>query len=270
MSILLDFLSENVYYVVEIYKLKNLHMDKFIPSLEFVIDQNKDIEEIAQFAKEGDQFILDFFPQLKNVAEKELESMVARLVIDAHGQHEKELKNKLDFLKNQQQLLLDAMRRMSVICEEDWSRMGAISIVLGVNPIAPRNLQEKYFSVPVYESNETLLAFCAHELLHFIYFKKWHAVFSDSIETYEYPHATWVLSEILAPVVLSDAILQKIIPSSISLYPHWEEFDKKHKIIETFKKRFDERLNFIDFLKKSIDEYEKMDKEFSLTQLLTK
>lgn len=244
-------------------------MDRFIPKLEFRIDQKRDIEEILQFVKEGDQYILDFFPQLRNVSEDNLQEMVEKTVIDAHKQHDREIRSKLDFLESKQSLLNEAMRRMSEICEEDWIGIESVSVVLSVNPIAPRNLQEKYFLLPVYESNETLLGFCAHELLHFIYFKKWSSTYNDSIETYEYPHLTWVLSEILAPIILSDDSLQKIIPSPIKLYPHWEEFDARYGIIEIFKKLFNERTDFSDFLRRSLVEYKKLDSELGLTNLLT-
>ncbi len=43
----------------------------------------------------------------------------------------------------------------------------------------------------------------AHEIIHFLWFKKWKEVFPEiPIDQYESPHLTWRLSEIIDPIIL--------------------------------------------------------------------
>ncbi len=59
----------------------------------------------------------------------------------------------------------------------------------------------------------------AHEVLHFLYFKKWKEVFTDADEkTFDSPYLEWHLSEILAPVILRDKRIQSILKSGTGSY----------------------------------------------------
>lgn len=244
-------------------------MKKKIPILNFSINKERDIAEILQFVQEDDQYILDTFPDFKDVSKEKLKKIVPEIITKTYIKNEAQIKEKINFLENKKDLLMQSMRRMSDICEEDWTGIESLDIFVGVNPIAPRNLQEKYFMIPVYETNDSLLSFCIHELIHFIYFKKWQVVFGDSYESYEYPHKNWVLSEILAPIILSDKKLRDLVFSKTALYPHWQKFDKKYELIKIFSENFEKRKNFKDFLEKSKEEYDKLDRKFELTRLLT-
>ena len=43
----------------------------------------------------------------------------------------------------------------------------------------------------------------AHEILHFLWFKKWKEVFPETgLKEYESPHLVWRLSEIMDPIIL--------------------------------------------------------------------
>ena len=232
-------------------------------------NKNIDIEEILQFAKERDPYIFEWFPDLKDVSSEKLSEAVKEAVDLAYEKYAVEIDAKINFLNSQKELFEKIMNIMSEICETNWDGIENIDIFLGVNPIAPRNLQRKYFAVPVYESEESLLKFCSHELLHFIYFKKFHEIFGDKYETYEYPHSNWVLSEILAPVILSDGELQKLVLADVNLYPHWAEFNERYKLIEIFSTYYNEGESFQSFLAEAKRIYEKMDAEFELTKKMT-
>ena len=81
---------------------------------------------------------------------------------------------------------------------------------------------------PIYFSISTVI----HEITHFYYFKKWKELFpEDEDYSYEAPHIFWHLSEIMAPVVNSDARIKKIFPdtNSTSMYAY-NRFDKSGTI----------------------------------------
>lgn len=87
--------------------------------------------------------------------------------------------------------------------ETEWPEdkpeiVGQISVL----PVFPRFLDHyKYFVG--YKNFENLIEICAHETLHFLWFKKWKEVFPEiQRKEYENPHLAWRLSEIMDPIIL--------------------------------------------------------------------
>ena len=241
-----------------------------IPTLlNFDIDEQKDVEEILPFVREKDPFMLSVFPELEGINDDALEEGVRSLVHEQHQQYGVELARKCEFLRSNKARIVQVMEILARVCQSDWEGFEQINIFMSVNPIAPRSLKQKYFLLPVFEEDETLLSFCAHELLHFIYFKKWHELFSDEYATYEYPHRTWVLSELLAPVILGETDVQAIAPGGLGVYPHWREIEAEFGLLAIFRKLFDERKDFASFIEKSLAEYDRLDGLHQLTQRFT-
>jgi len=69
-------------------------------------------------------------------------------------------------------------------------------------PVFPRFLDDYQFCVS-YKNVDSSIEVIAHEILHFLWFKKWKEVF-PTIERKEYecPHLVWRLSEIMDPIIL--------------------------------------------------------------------
>lgn len=83
---------------------------------------------------------------------------------------------------------------------------------ISIIPICPRFLKNWAFSIFYLSRAGFMRETVAHEVLHFLYFKKWKEVFLDAKEkTFDIPYLEWSLSEILAPVILNDERIQKII-----------------------------------------------------------
>ena len=69
-------------------------------------------------------------------------------------------------------------------------------------PVFPRFLDTFSFCLG-YKDVSTLIEISAHEILHFLWFKKWAEVFPDmGPDTYQSPHLVWRLSEIMDPIIL--------------------------------------------------------------------
>jgi len=83
-----------------------------------------------------------------------------------------------------------------------------------------------------------------HEILHFLYFKKWKEVFPKAERrTFDSPHLVWRLSEILDPIILNNypkiqkltklkhqtyKEFQKAKIGNEKLVPHFEVLYRKH------------------------------------------
>ena len=69
-------------------------------------------------------------------------------------------------------------------------------------PIFPRFLDDYQFCVG-YKNIADSIETSAHEIVHFLWFKKWKEVFPEiERREYESPHLVWRLSEIMDPIIL--------------------------------------------------------------------
>ncbi len=79
-------------------------------------------------------------------------------------------------------------------------------------PVFPRFLDEYQFCVG-YKDIPNMIEVTAHEMLHFLWFKKWKEVFPEmKRDEYESPHLAWKLSEIMDPIILQcNPIISELI-----------------------------------------------------------
>ncbi len=113
---------------------------------------------------------------------------------------------------------------LSQVMEIDWpQKHPPIQAFFSTLPICPRFLRNWCFfinwNVPIKRSRTII----AHEITHFLYFTQWKKVFPDSrSRTFDSPYLEWHLSELLAPVILNDPRLQKILKRPQETYQEYD------------------------------------------------
>ncbi|MDR1300825.1 MAG: hypothetical protein LBK50_03920 [Candidatus Nomurabacteria bacterium] len=139
----------------------------------------------------------------------------------------------------------------------DWTGIPQVTICPAIVPFAPRFIEQSKFLVPYYFNRNWILCATAHELTHFLYFKKLQELLGEKIDT-EYPSDDWLISEIVAPIVVNSNELQKIT--------HFEdEFstpDKNiisHKKLKIIEKLFTDNANLTEFRNKALKEIRRED-----------
>lgn len=130
-----------------------------------------------------------------------------------------------------------------------------INAYVSMVPIFPRFLDEWSFNVTS-KNPDFMIPIAMHEILHFLYFKKWMEVFPKTKkEELNNPHLIWRLSEILAPIILNNnKDIQKILKYK---HNHYSEFQKvkigKKTMIKHFENLYKKHLKsnelFEEFLK---------------------
>ena len=117
-------------------------------------------------------------------------------------------KEKIEIAENELKKSWDAvgdnfLRALSKIMEINWSEdKPEINAYISVLPVSPRFLKEQSFFL-AYKNSASLLETTAHEIVHFLWFKKWKEVFPEiGPEQYESPNLAWKLSEIIDPIIL--------------------------------------------------------------------
>lgn len=132
-----------------------------------------------------------------------------------------------------------------------------ITAYVSIFPIFPRFLDSWSFNVG-YRNPAMMKRVAVHEIIHFMYFKKWKEVFPKTKrEEMESPQLVWKLSEILAPVILNNnPKIQNLINDEDKGYPEFKKYEK------SFTKLYNDHLKkktpFEDFLKTSWKEAKKV------------
>jgi hypothetical protein len=94
------------------------------------------------------------------------------------------------------------LETLSAHFETEWLAEATITGYVSTLPIHPRFLDQNSFFVG-YENIPVMIETSAHEIVHFLWFKKWKEVFPETTrEECERPSLVWKLSEIMDPIIL--------------------------------------------------------------------
>lgn len=240
-----------------------------IPKIEFKIaklDYEQNIFNEFCFKKSGfwdwSSRIFLFHPKLKDIKGSKNRRDYIKDFYKKKGNYIKKRKEIIekDWLKIHKQYIYV----LEEILEIKWPNNKKITAYISICPICPRFLKTWSFSVFFKYNLDSIRYIIAHEILHFLYFKKWKGVFPKSkVRTFDTPHIEWHLSEILAPVILNHAKIQKIIKYKSKGYKEHRDF--RINLPEHFEHLYKESLKrkepFSKFLKNSYKEIKRYEKD---------
>lgn len=187
----------------------------FLPEVSLqVADSESEAEHFYEFIKEergtrwGDLFT-ELFPalvkKLEGVNDKEEAMRICKeFSEEQHKIHQEEiLRMKELFEKEWERIEAEFLSELSKHFETDWAPdktkiVGNVTVL----PVFPRHLDEYSFFVG-YKNVSSMIETAAHEIVHFLWFKKWKEVFPESKRReYESPNLAWRLSEIIVQIIL--------------------------------------------------------------------
>jgi len=136
---------------------------------------------------------------------------------------------------------------------------------ISINPICPRWLDNWQYNVFYKFSSDIVKEVSIHEIIHFLYFRKWKEVFPDSErKNFDAMYPEWILSEILVHTIINNnKALQEIIKNEkTDVYIPWRAIRLDGKKLPEYFAPFyieheDGKISFADFLKKSWEAYNK-------------
>lgn len=149
-------------------------------------------------------------------------------------------------------------KTLTIVLNTSWSKKPkCCNADLSLAVVFPRHLDTYYFVVPGESDIDYVMKICAHEITHFLYFKKFGELFPHiPKEYYGGNHVEWVLSEILVSIILNDRRFENIFAEehfSYSLFYNnkigsktiMQIFEDKYKqMVEKDKKLFDDYLKW--------------------------
>ncbi|MEK7116617.1 MAG: hypothetical protein AAB837_00430 [Patescibacteria group bacterium] len=183
-----------------------------LPKSKFeLIDIDRETELFYSFTKRGRfSFVFDkFFPELvaiqkecedKEECIKKFKEFLEDLSAKTKG---KMLASKEELESEWDKIGPEFLEALSKHFETEWPKDKPEIVGLITNlPVYPRFLDNYKFGVG-YENIPKSIETSAHEIVHFLWFKKWKEVFPEmGRREYESPRLAWRLSEIMDPIIL--------------------------------------------------------------------
>jgi len=232
--------------------------------MKFNITKNQELDYaiIGEFLQMKSQVILDSWPGLTKVED------IPKYVDEDYND---DMELRIKQLKTETLWLNDITTAISTVMDEGWEPIENIDIYVGACPIAPRFLDIHAFLLPYYYPIPTQINTATHELIHFLYFKKWAKLFPEhKPENFESPDPVWVLSEILVAVIGNDPQIQELRVGTFDVYPNWSDLMiGEDKIMAPFEKIYKESKTFDDFLRESWAKFQELDKKYEIVERLT-
>ena len=106
---------------------------------------------------------------------------------------------------------------------------------MGLLTIFPRFLDNYNFYISYDLSEEKLIEVCAHEILHFIWFKKFKELYSDiDRKEYDNPYIPWIYSEMVVDPILNSKDIKKILGINAKAYDYFYNEEDIYKIKDIF------------------------------------
>lgn len=212
----------------------------------WIFKKHPDLKEVLKISKPKDRkrFINNYIIKFRKDNEKKIENSI------------KKYKNIWSKKENKYYQILE-----KIIGTNFPKNKKKIIAFISINPICPRFLEDWSFSIFYnFKDKKYVAEVIMHEICHFLYFKKWKEIFPHiNKKKFESPYIEWHLSEIIAPIILNDKRIQKILKQRAVFYPEHsnirigdksapEYFNKKYiKIIK-------ETQSFEVFLKDSYED----------------
>ena len=187
----------------------------FIPEVTFEIaNPDSEAELFYSFIKEGrrDRWLGVFnriYPELVNelayIKNREEGIVICKNFTErTHESNKEKIQSaKVLFEVEWKKIETNFLRTLSDHFETTWPEdkqkiTGAVTVL----PVFPRFL-DKYSFYVGHKDISKMIETSAHEIVHFLWFKKWKEVFPECKRSeYESPHLAWRLSEIIDPIIL--------------------------------------------------------------------
>lgn len=203
------------------------------------------------------------YPQFLKTKNIKSEKEKIRVIKNEIVRIRKELGPKMDdgllsIKNNWQKVGKETLEKLSEIIQTDYPKKD-VTAYISINPICPRFLDKWSFSVPPDHKNPNKTI--AHEISHFLFFKKLKENFPE-IERgkYESPHKEWILSEMLAVIMLGDYRMLKAlgIPKHYGYYPKHQELKINGKLLsklleDSYTDLVVQKKDFIEFIRESLE-----------------
>lgn len=184
----------------------------YIPRFKIELNQALDQDEFIEFFLSGDLKIKNEFPQIKSVDD------VKAAIRYVYSHQDEHIGRGLKLLNDNVDTLAKLAEVVSIKLDYSWDGISEFTINPCSFPICPRFIETSSFMVTYFFDKNSIIGVCAHEMTHFLYFKKLKDSLPDEVIDTECPSKDWLLSEIFVQFITNSKEIQKITNFKDSLY----------------------------------------------------
>ncbi len=206
-----------------------------------------DDNEISNFRR----FAIELFPELENVKENEtfkIEEIVTKKYNESISIMESEIERYTNLWNKYNNIYF---KELSDYLNVNVSFNEVIAYI-GFIPVFPRNIDDHTFDLGINLTDEKVIEVCAHETLHFYWFKKWLELYPNTKrEELDFPYKVWQYSEMVTDPVLNSEPFNNMFPFTERAYDSFYELkDGNLKVMDKLKSIFNENIKIEDKIKK--------------------
>lgn len=146
------------------------------------------------------------------------------------------------------------MKALSEYLNTSWD-FENITAYVGLVCICPRNLSNHSFEIGVKFADEFVKKICAHETLHFLWFKKWKELYKNCKKSeFESPHIVWKYSEMVVDPIINSKKINNIIHEREEAYVYfYDMMDKNEKVMDILKEICNEDITIEEKIKNGFE-----------------
>ena len=203
---------------------------------------------------------VSMFPELGNIdkklSKKEIEDKISELFTRYYKCNQNNIDNDIKKYNDLWNKYNDKyMEALSEYLNIDWGNIKTIYAYVGIVCICPRYLDDNSFVIGANFNDESVIRICAHECLHFIWFRKWKELYKDSKrEEFETPHIVWKYSEMVTDSIINSKKIKNIIHVNEKSYSYFYDYDNNgENVMSKLKDIFNEDVNIEERIKKGFD-----------------
>jgi len=258
-------ISDIVLLFFSCYHRSMIHLPK-VQFVELPIEMEKEFFFNFLFKSDMSKYVTKRHPKLKKILSIKSDIERKKIISDYISEYRKKnskiiKKHIVKYEKAWKKIEKPFFLELSNIIDMQWPKnQKIIKAYISINSICPRFLDDwsftMYYNYPdIKEAMEIIM----HECCHFLYFEKWKKVFPRmNRNKFESPHIEWQLSEIIAPIILNDTRIQKLLKTRAKFYEEYENIKIGDiSIADYFSKLYKANINktnFENILRKSYKE----------------
>ena len=162
-------------------------------------------------------YVLDYYPELKDISINEdydiVHKRISEIVKKDYDLYNKRIDDEVErYNRLWSKYNDDYLKALSSYLNTEWpDNIKTINVDVGLIPVFPRYLDTYGFSISTNISDKDLIKSCAHEICHFLWFKKWSELHPDSDkEEWESPYIPWKYSEMVVDPIMNSKEIQDV------------------------------------------------------------
>lgn len=219
------------------------------------------------------RYTVEYYPELeeidtktpKEVAYKKIEQVVRNQYNKNYDELEKEVEryNRIWDEYNEKYFPL-----LSKYLNTNWPEDKlVINAEIGFIPVCPRYIDTYSFDLYTDMSDLGLIRVCAHETLHFLWFKKWMEMYPDTpIDGNEIPDLVWKYSEMITDPVLNNKPFDIFNFKEEGYDSFYEMYDGDELVMDKLRKLYEKDMTIEEKIDKGFKYIERIENEKNSTK----